>query len=106
MKLLADKKSLTKQFQAESFVEDNTKVTDTGWNKNLDTEDIEYLESKDKLIKEAIKERLAIENRIKDNKNNFEFNQGYSEETVKKVGEDITLDNQIKALEEKKMKMN
>ena len=86
-KLFSDKITLRKKFEGESYIGESEKVRDTDWSKNLVRKEIRHIESMTLDTKEAVKERIAIEDRKKTNEEGFDSNKVYSEADIQKSKE-------------------
>lgn len=81
-KLLFDKEGLHKKFLSESFTDKPESVNIKGWDKNLSSHEKRHLNTIGLDTSQAVKERLALENRMKENETNFEDNEGYKKDDV------------------------
>lgn len=86
-KLLLDKEVLHKKFLSESFIDKDESVNINGWDKNLSINEKRHLNTIGLDTSQAIKERLALENRMKENQTSVEYNKGNTSNTVREAKE-------------------
>lgn len=91
-KLASDREVVHKTFRVEGFIGPAEKVTTDDWSKKLNDNEREFINSMELESKNAIKERIALENRMEENMDSCNTN---TDKSIKADESDDKHDNNV-----------